>query len=143
MRVRDTLPIKAKLAGCTIKITETHGHAWDALAVQALFIGPTVNIRAALSLERNTDAALTDLGFGALSVVLAECVFTSTADTVSTQTTITIDSAFCGDTGELITDRAWPTVDVDDTFADKRTEVVDALEVRRALIVGRTFDWDG
>lgn len=140
LRVRDTLPIKAKFAGRAIKIAETHGHARDTLSIQTLFIWPTVNIRAALSLERNADAALTNLVFGALSVVLAECVFATTTHTVSTQTTITIDAAFCGDTGELITDRAWPTVDVDDTFADKRTEVVDALEIRRAFIIPHTLN---
>jgi hypothetical protein len=143
LRVRDTLPIKTKVAGHTIKIAETHGHAWDTLAVQTLFIGPTVNIRTALSLERNADAALTDLVFGALSVVLAECVFTTAADTISTQTTVAIDTAFRGDAGKLVAHKSRSTVDINDTFANKGAQVVDALEIRWTLIVGRTFDWDG
>ena len=96
-----------------------------------------------MSLEWNADAVLADFGFGALSRGLAECVLTTAAHAVSAQTTITIDAAFCRDTGELIADRPRPTVDVDDTFAHKRTHVVDTLEIWRTLIVPGTFDRDG
>lgn len=124
MSIGDTLAIKAKVAGWAIKITETAGWARDALAVQALLIGATVHIRAALSLERNTNAALTDFAFGALRVVLAERVFTASTNTVSTEATITVDSAFCGHAGELITNRSWSTIDIDNAFTHKLTQII-------------------